>query len=206
MFTDHDPPIRYWAEAGTVLGAVRHGGLVPWDDDVDFGMWKADMARHLRGEQWHALLAYYDLGMYLTPDWRCKIYPATGSPVHGWRFPTADVYAFEYRGGEERLRYGGPEWQQVAWGDVAPTVRQVESLRTLPFGAGRVRVFEDARTYLDRRYGPSWPVEAVSNRMDHLAFTPKRTRRWTLRPEDLRPAQPMPDTALPPHRVRREGR
>ena len=30
---EHD--IQYWATAGTLLGYVRHGGMVPWDDDID---------------------------------------------------------------------------------------------------------------------------------------------------------------------------
>ena len=63
--------IRYNIIAGTLLGAVRHGGFIPWDDDADVAMLRREYDRFVLACQKELNTdKYYFQDHHVTPGYR----------------------------------------------------------------------------------------------------------------------------------------
>lgn len=82
----HSNNLKYWLDSGTLLGAVRHKGFIPWDDDLDVGMPREDYEKFLQ-------IAEDELGeSFVVQHWR---------KTKGYYFPFA------------KIRKVGTVWQEM---------------------------------------------------------------------------------------------
>jgi lipopolysaccharide cholinephosphotransferase len=158
--------IAYWLTCGTLLGALRHQGMIPWDDDMDLAFFENDIAKliSLRPElkkRGYELLVLRD---YI------KIFPAEGKLIakakgenYPWKYPFIDLFPMKkYEGrvsyASERLyeAFGKTDWFHEA--DTA-------SLSPAAFGSLSAPIPGHAREYLERLYGEDvWEVAYATYR------------------------------------------
>jgi LicD family protein len=149
--------VPYSANGGTLLGAMRHEGLIPWDVDGDIAVRHADLPRilehagSLRAEGFDMLRRSNDIVKVFALEGRL-----TGA---GWRYPALDIWPMvmvddRWAPSDDDTRLYWREWLEPQ--SFATTVRR-------PFGAGHISTVTDeiADRYLTRTYGPNWRTEYV---------------------------------------------
>ncbi|NXF28139.1 FKRP protein, partial [Rhodinocichla rosea] len=142
--------IRHWLEGGSLLGAVRLGDLIPWDYDVDVGLYRDDVPKC----RWLAQVV------------------ASGGPVEDpqgflWEKAAEGEFFRVHFSRANRLhvdlwpfyvRPGSAVMTKDTWLGHRQDVEFPESflvpLGTVPFAGGVAKAPNDPRAFLELKFGP----------------------------------------------------
>ena len=97
--------LTYWLQSGSILGAVRHHGFVPWDDDLDVAMMRGDIQKLRK-----ALAGRTDFKLTLFYDYYCCSRQLRFRTTDAENPCFVDVYIYDY--GADDSEEAWAKWHQ----------------------------------------------------------------------------------------------
>lgn len=163
--------IKWWAEGGTLLGAIRHKDLIPWDDDIDLGILYEDKIESVLDKLPNEL-------KWVPTFFGYKIFYKRGGKklykrghLQNFTYPGLDIFPREIV--NNKLVYKEAKAKEI-WKD-KPKLDSWLPLKNYKFGKFNIKGANQAEKYLDQLYGKKWRNTGV------ISFN-HSTERWLKKP------------------------
>jgi len=166
--------IPYWMDGGTLLGAIRHHDVIPWDDDGDLCILSKDKPKLLAIQN-----QLHEMGYGLYAYWAgYKIYPLRGKLLHNkdYKYPFVDIFLVSRQKCPKHVgqcyyyNYDKNEVKKI-WDKHYHLESNLFPLKKYLFHDFYLFGPNNPVPYLDRAYGQNWQTKAVIT-YDHFTETP----------------------------------
>jgi lipopolysaccharide cholinephosphotransferase len=178
--------ITYWAEGGTLLGAVRHKGIIPWDEDADFQVLDIDEFKIMKIKFILSRLGYNLVKTW----WGYKIYQNDGTKMD--KFPSLDIFIvtkIKNENNEDIIQYKYPKAYKY-FGKCWSYYKDIFPLKKYKFGSFEIYGPNNPYTFLKSCYGNDW-YDVAYMQWDHKHDKPYDQIKIYLTDVDRYPAFPF---------------